>query len=75
MIMIKPQAPGHDLVSRLRFQFEAYGDTRAFTFLRESGRHLVEEVATFRDLDRGAREVAAWLSARPEANASPIRRM
>jgi len=66
--MIKRQAPGHGLVSRLRFQFEAYGDTRTFTFLRESGRHLVEEVTTFRELDRGAREVAAWLSARPETN-------
>ena len=67
MIMIKRQVPGDDLAVRLRFQFEAYGDTRTFTFLRESGRHLVEEVTTFRELDRGAREVAAWLSSRPEA--------
>src|SRR5215217_3712673 len=66
--MTKPQTPGHDLVSCLRFQFEAYGDTRTFTFLRESGRHLVEEVTTFSELDRGAREVAAWLSSRPQAD-------
>ena len=66
--MTKPHAPGHDLVSRLRFQFETYGDARTFTFLRESGRHLVEEVTTLHELDRGAREVAAWLGARPEAS-------
>jgi acyl-CoA synthetase (AMP-forming)/AMP-acid ligase II len=28
---------------------------------------MVEEVTTFRELDRGAREVAAWLCARPQA--------
>jgi acyl-CoA synthetase (AMP-forming)/AMP-acid ligase II len=53
-----------DLVSSLRAQFETYGDSRTFTFLHESGRNLVEEVVTFRDLDRGAREVAAWLNSR-----------
>jgi len=56
-----------DLVSHVRSQFEVYGDIRSFTFLRESGRNLVEEMTTFRDIDRGAREVAAWLSSRPEA--------
>lgn len=68
MIMTKPHAPGPDLVSRLRHQFETHGDTRAFTFLRESGRHLVEEVTTFEELDRGAREVAAWLNSQPNTN-------
>jgi acyl-CoA synthetase (AMP-forming)/AMP-acid ligase II len=63
-----PHTPGHDLVARLRSQFVVYGDTRSFTFLRESGRHLVEEVTTFHELDRGAREVAAWLNSRPETN-------
>jgi len=57
-----------NLVAHLRSRFEVYGDTRSFTFLRESGRELVEDVASFRDLDRGAREVAAWLSSRPEAS-------
>src|SRR5690242_3044526 len=57
-----------NLVSRLRSMFTAYGETRSYTYLRESGRRLVEEVTSFRDLDRGAREVAAWLSARPEAD-------
>jgi acyl-CoA synthetase (AMP-forming)/AMP-acid ligase II len=52
------------LVERLRSQFESYGDSRTFTYLHESGRTLVEDVAAFRDLDRGAREVAAWLSSR-----------
>jgi hypothetical protein len=56
-----------NLVERLRSQFETYGDSRTFTFLHEAGRALVEEVVTFRDLDRGAREMAAWLSTRHDA--------
>ena len=55
-----------DLVSHLRSQFEAHADTRSFTYLNESGRHLVPEVISFGELDRDAREVAAWLSSRPE---------
>ena len=47
---------------------EKHGDTRSFRFLREVEHHLVEEVTTFRDLDRAAREIAAWLSERPEAS-------
>jgi acyl-CoA synthetase (AMP-forming)/AMP-acid ligase II len=57
-----------NLVSCFSSQFETYGDTRSFTYLHESGRELFEQVTTFRDLDRGAREVAAWLGSRPEAN-------
>jgi acyl-CoA synthetase (AMP-forming)/AMP-acid ligase II len=56
-----------DLVSHLRAQFDAYGDTRSYTYLREDGRQLVEDVLSFADLDRGAREVAAWLRSQPEA--------
>jgi acyl-CoA synthetase (AMP-forming)/AMP-acid ligase II len=56
-----------NLISCFRSQFESYGDTRSFTYLRELGRDLVEDVTTFRDLDRGARAFAAWLSSRPEA--------
>jgi acyl-CoA synthetase (AMP-forming)/AMP-acid ligase II len=56
-----------DLVSHLRSHFEVHADNRCFTFLNESGRHLVPEVTTFGDLDRDAREIAAWLSSRPEA--------
>ncbi len=56
-----------DLVLHLRSQFEVHADDRCFTFLNESGRHLVPEVTSFGDLDRDAREVAAWLSSRPEA--------
>jgi acyl-CoA synthetase (AMP-forming)/AMP-acid ligase II len=59
---------GKNLVSHLRSQFEVYGDTRRYTFLVESRRDLVEDVLTFRELDRGAREIAAWLAKRPEAN-------
>jgi acyl-CoA synthetase (AMP-forming)/AMP-acid ligase II len=55
------------LVSRLRSQFEMHGGSRSFTYLHESGRALTEHVTTFRDLDHGAREVAAWLNSRPEA--------
>jgi acyl-CoA synthetase (AMP-forming)/AMP-acid ligase II len=62
-----PHTAHTNLVSCFRSQFETYSDTRSFTFLRESGRDLAEEVTTFRDLDRGAREVAAWLGSRPEA--------
>ncbi|MDT5018456.1 MAG: hypothetical protein QOD39_4616 [Mycobacterium sp.] len=60
-------ALGHnDLVSHLRSQFELHAETRCFTFLNESGRHLVPEVTSFAELDRDARGVAAWLSSRPE---------
>ena len=57
-----------NLVSHLRSQFAAHAETRSFTFLCESRRDLVEEVVTFGELDRGARKVAAWLAARPEAD-------
>jgi acyl-CoA synthetase (AMP-forming)/AMP-acid ligase II len=60
-----------NLVKTFRSRFETYGDTRTFTFLHESGRHLVEDVASFQELDRGAREVAAWLSTRHDA-AQPV---
>ena len=56
-----------DLVSHLRSQFEAHADTRSFTYLNESGRHLDPEVISFGELDRDAREVATWLSSRPES--------
>jgi acyl-CoA synthetase (AMP-forming)/AMP-acid ligase II len=56
-----------NLVAHLRSQFETYGDSRTFTFLNESGRTLVEDVAAFRDLDRAARELAAWLRSRDDA--------
>lgn len=56
-----------NLVEQLRYQFETHGDSRTFTFLNESGRTLVEEVVSFRELDRGARGVAAWLSSRDDA--------
>lgn len=59
---------GHsDLVSHLRSQFELHAETRCLTFLSESGRHLVPEATSFADLDHAAREIAAWLSTRPEA--------
>lgn len=59
--------PVPDLARCLRSRFEAYGSTRNFTFLHESGRQLVARTTSFRELDRGAREVAVWLSGRPEA--------
>jgi acyl-CoA synthetase (AMP-forming)/AMP-acid ligase II len=63
----KPSIGQNDLVSHVRSQFEVYGDTRTLTFLREARRDLVEEVTTFRELDRAAREIAGWLKSRPEA--------
>jgi acyl-CoA synthetase (AMP-forming)/AMP-acid ligase II len=62
-----PGLDGNDLVSHVRSQFEIHADTRCVTHLNESGRHLVPEVTSFGDLDRDAREVAGWLSTRPEA--------
>jgi acyl-CoA synthetase (AMP-forming)/AMP-acid ligase II len=56
-----------ELVAHLRSQFEVHAHNRCFTFLNESGRHLVPEVTSFADLDRDARAVAAWLRSRPEA--------
>lgn len=57
----------NELVLQLRSRFQDHADTRCLTYLGESGRHLVEEVTSFGDLDRHAREIAAWLSSRPEA--------
>ena len=56
-----------DLVSHLRSQFEAHADDRCFTFLeriRSTSRPRSDE---FGDLDRDARELAAWLASQPEA--------
>ncbi|MFE3544495.1 fatty acyl-AMP ligase [Nocardia sp. NPDC059177] len=58
-------------VQHVRQQFTRYADTRSYTYLRESGRDLVEEVVTYRELDRSARAFAQWLSGRPEA-AQPV---
>lgn len=58
----------NDLVSHLRSQFDVHADTRRFTFLSESGRHLVPEGTSFAELDRDAREIAAWLSSRPDSD-------
>ena len=61
-------AAQEDLVSHLRAQFAVRGDTRTFTYLSESGRGLAADVTSFGDLDRGAREIAAWLSSQPDAS-------
>jgi acyl-CoA synthetase (AMP-forming)/AMP-acid ligase II len=63
----KPCIGQNDLVSHVRSQFEIHADTRCLTYLSESGRHLVPEVTSFGELDRDAREIAAWLSTRAEA--------
>ncbi len=65
---LMPGIGQNDLVSHLRSQFEVHGDTRRYTFLSSPDGDLVEDVATFRELDRNAREIAAWLATRPEAN-------
>lgn len=54
-------------VHHVRQQIFEYGETRSYTYLREAGRGLSEEVVTYRELDRDARAVAAWLAARPES--------
>lgn len=58
-------------VHHVRQQFARYADDRSYIYLRESGRDLVEEVVTYRELDRDARAFAQWLSGRPEA-AQPV---
>ncbi|WP_431952733.1 fatty acyl-AMP ligase [Nocardia lijiangensis] len=55
-------------VAHLRGQVGAYGDTRTYTYLREAGRELVEDVATHRELDRDARALADWLVRRAAAD-------
>ncbi|MFC9765880.1 fatty acyl-AMP ligase [Rhodococcus jostii] len=57
-----------DFVSHVRAQVAVYGDDRSYTYHREVGRELVAEEVTYRDLDRDARALAVWLSARPEAD-------
>ncbi|MEV0028474.1 fatty acyl-AMP ligase [Nocardia sp. NPDC050793] len=57
-----------NFVAHLRGQVSAYGDTRKYTYLREAGRELVEDVATYRELDRDARALADWLSRRDDAD-------
>ncbi|MFX0579029.1 fatty acyl-AMP ligase [Nocardia nepalensis] len=58
-------------VHHLRRRVREYGDTRTYTYLREAGRELAEEIVTYRELDRDARAVAAWLAQRPES-AQPV---
>ncbi|WP_433733212.1 fatty acyl-AMP ligase [Nocardia sp. CA-129566] len=58
-------------VHHVRRQVCEYGDTRSYTYLREDRRELVEEIVSYRDLDRDARAVAAWLATRPES-ARPV---
>ncbi|WP_067465317.1 fatty acyl-AMP ligase [Nocardia amamiensis] len=58
-------------VHHVRQQIFDYGDTRSYTYLREAGRELTEDVVTYLELDRDARAVAAWLADRPES-AQPV---
>ncbi|MFE9324764.1 fatty acyl-AMP ligase [Nocardia sp. NPDC052278] len=58
-------------VHQVRRQVCEYGDTRSYTYLREVGREFAEEIVTYRELDRDARAVAAWLATRREA-AHPV---
>ncbi|MFE3797361.1 fatty acyl-AMP ligase [Nocardia tengchongensis] len=55
-------------VAHFRARVETFGDTRAYTYLREAGRELVEDVATYRELDRDARALAEWLTHRTESD-------
>ncbi len=58
-------------VHHMRQQVAEYGNTRSYTYLRETGRELGEEILTYRELDRDARAFAAWLAGRPES-AEPV---
>ncbi|MFD6354958.1 fatty acyl-AMP ligase [Nocardia tengchongensis] len=56
------------VVAHFRARVETFGDTRTYTYLREAGRELVEDVATYRELDRDARALAEWLTHRTESD-------
>ncbi|MEV6102003.1 hypothetical protein [Nocardia sp. NPDC051981] len=47
-------------VAHIREQAATYGDTRLYTYLREQGRELIEQSASYRELDRDARAMAVW---------------
>jgi acyl-CoA synthetase (AMP-forming)/AMP-acid ligase II len=54
-----------ELVTRLQSQFAAHADDRSLTYLQESGRDLAKDTNTYGEMDRSAREIAAWLQAQP----------
>jgi acyl-CoA synthetase (AMP-forming)/AMP-acid ligase II len=62
------QADYDDFVSLVRAQVERFGETRAYTYLRQDGRELVEDRVTYSELDASARAIAVWLRRRPEAD-------
>lgn len=55
-------------VAHFRARAAAYGDARSCTYYRDVGLDLAAETVTYRELDRQARAIAAWLSTRPETN-------
>lgn len=55
------------LVAHFRAQAANYGDSRSCTYYRDVGLDLVPETVTYREIDRRARAIAAWLSTRPDA--------
>jgi len=63
-----PASKHRDFVSHVRAQVERFGDTRAYVYLRQAGRELVEDRVTYTELDARARAIAAWLRGRPEAD-------
>ncbi len=54
-------------VAHFRAQAAVYGGARSCTYHREVGLDLVAETVTYRELDRRARAIAAWLAAQPES--------
>lgn len=56
-----------DFVAHVRTQVAIYGDSRSYTYIREIGGELVEEVLTYTHLDRKARGLAAWLNCQERA--------
>ncbi|MBF6455306.1 fatty acyl-AMP ligase [Nocardia cyriacigeorgica] len=62
----------HDsFVQHVRQQVAVYGNTRSYTYLRERGRELDEEIAGYRELDRDARALAVWLAGQ-QASTRPV---
>jgi acyl-CoA synthetase (AMP-forming)/AMP-acid ligase II len=51
-----------NFVAHVRAQVATYGDTRSYTYIRESSGELVEERLTYAQLDRHARSIPTHLN-------------
>jgi acyl-CoA synthetase (AMP-forming)/AMP-acid ligase II len=57
-----------NFVAHVRAQVATYGDARSYTYIRDNGGELVEEVLTYAQLDRHARSIATRLNQHEQAS-------